>query len=766
MSRIERQRRRQRHRSHPALRVLLMGGLLGACALILALAGLAGWVLSVADSAPNLVQLKPQVPGQISVVYAADGQRLGYIASDVLRVYAPASQIPNRLRQATVAIEDRRFWHHGGVDYVGLVRAAFKDAISLGQGGLQGGSTLAMQLVDNVYLPTRIRLHHNIRYKIIQAKLAIELEDHHSKAWVLEQYLNDVPYGTVESRSAIGVGAASEMFFDRPVSRLDLAQAALLAGLPQAPSEYNPFEYPAAARARRAQVLAAMVTSHYITRAQEQRADASGLQVKPNPGFGVVQRQQYVFDYVEQQLVQELGQATVNRGGLRVYTTINLQDQQYAHQALLQNEGQPGDPAAALVSIDPSNGQILALAQNTRYGLGRGETTFDYATDAERQTGSSFKLFDLMSLIHDEDGNPNQTYYNSHYLAPGWLPGYPTYSVQTAERTYQGDINVTRATTISDNTVFAQMAVDIGMGKIDAMAHAMGITAPLFGYPAEAIGGLRIGVSPLQMSDAYATIANGGERIDPTILTRVVLPSGRVLQFGDPQPHRVFSSSEAYAGTRVLETVLTPAGTGAAAYYGCPAAGKTGTTNNYTDAWFVGYTPKLSTAVWVGYPNETGSMTDVNGLGPGYGGTLAAPIWHDFMQAASAGYCGSFPVPAVPWVGKPYEGPRSVTARVLSSMQSSGNGQGGPGSGGVTTYTTTSTTPAVPTTSTTSTTSTTATTPTTSTQPAGGGTGAGQPGGGTTQKGGGGGQGGGAPTGGGGTGGSKGGGGPGGGPGG
>ena len=267
------------------------------------------------------------------------------------------------------------------------------------------------------------------------------------------------------------------------------------------------------------------------------------------------------------------------------------------------------------------------MANSSTYGTGPGETTFDYATNAERQTGSAFKTFALMTLIHDQDGDPNQTYYDSHFLAPGWLPGYPTFSVHTSEETYQGEISVAHATTVSDNTVFAQLGVDLGMQNVDATAHAMGITAPLFGYPSEAIGGLRIGVSPLQMADAYATLANGGSHIPPTIIAKVVLPTGKTINLGNPTPHPdLLSQGEAYAGTQVLSTVVT-SGTGTAANYGCPAAGKTGTTSNYTDAWFVGYTPELSTAVWVGYPNATTSMTDVNSLGPGFGGTLAAPIW-------------------------------------------------------------------------------------------------------------------------------------------
>jgi penicillin-binding protein 1A len=288
-----------------------------------------------------------------------------------------------------------------------------------------------------------------------------------------------------------------------------------------------------------------------------------------------------------------------------------------------------------------------------------------------------------MTLIHDYQGDPDQTDYNSHELLPGWLPGYPTYDVQTAEHSYLGTVSVTKATVLSDNTVFAQLDADVGPDKVRDTAYAMGITSHLDGLPAEGIGGLRTGVSPLEMADAYATLANGGIHYDPTAITKVVFPDGSVQNLGDPPHKRVFSDGEAYAATQVLKGVIT-SGTGTAAEYGCPAAGKTGTTSNYTDAWFVGYTPQMSTSVWVGYPNSTTSMNDVNGLGPGFGGTLAAPIWHDYMAQASNGYCSDFPQPADPFHGTAFFGPYSATGNSSSAPGASGSGSGagsGTGSG-------------------------------------------------------------------------------------
>ena len=295
MSRRERQRRRRRTRGSPIARAFaLTSVLLVSAVAVAALAGV-GWVANVAQSAPNLSSLKPQIPGSPSQVFAADGTSLGYIWSPNLHRKVSAKQIPQSLKEATIAIEDRRFYQHGALDYQGILRAAVKDAFH--GGSLQGASTLTMQLVDNVYLPQHLRQQRDLKYKIIQAKLAEQLEAKHSKNWILTSYLNDVPYGTVGGQTSYGVGAASRMFFDKPVRKLTLAQAALLAGLPQAPSQYNPFLDSRAARQRRTEVLQAMVQADYITQAQANAAAHQRLGVKKDTTYQVRQ-QPYVFDYI------------------------------------------------------------------------------------------------------------------------------------------------------------------------------------------------------------------------------------------------------------------------------------------------------------------------------------------------------------------------------------------------------------------------------------------------------------------------------------
>jgi penicillin-binding protein 1A len=684
MSRRERQRRRRRNRGSPLKRFFALTGLLTVAAATIGALAIAGWVINVAQSAPNLTELHPRLPGSPSEIYAADGSLLGYITSSTIRMPIASAAIPERLKEATIAIEDRRFYHHGALDYQGILRAAVRDALHGGSGGLQGASTLTMQLVDNLYLQ-KVRTTRTLQYKIEQAKLALQLESRHAgtagKNWILTGYLNDVPYGTVGGQTAYGVAAAARIFFDKPVQTLTLPQEALLAGLPQAPSDYNPFIDKAAALHRRAEVLQAMANARYITQAQADAAARKPLEVHHDNIFAV-RRLPYAFDYIRQQVALDLCPRRPKRcqalqqGGLKIYSTIDPQRELWAQQAiddhasLIADQGGPG-VAAALASVDPTNGHVVAIANSSNYA----QTPFDYATQALRQTGSAFKVFALMTLIHDYDGDPNSTYYTSRQLTAGWLPSAPAWSVHTDTNTYNGTINLTKATIISDNTVYAQLIADLGVDKMNAMAHAMGITSPLDLNPAEVLGGLTIGVTPLQMANAYGTIANQGVHIPTTVIDHVVFPDGSVRSFANPVHSTVFTPGEAYAATNVLKQVVTnPSGTGTAASYGCPVAGKTGTAEHLDNAWFVGYSPRLSTAVWVGNPSGNVAMYN------GFGGVLAAPIWQQYMKNASEGFCGDFPQPTTPFVGTAFAGPHSASGPEGGAQgygSGSGNGYGG-----------------------------------------------------------------------------------------
>jgi penicillin-binding protein 1A len=505
-----------------------------------------------------------------------------------------------------------------------------------------------MQLVRNLYTGERARNGiAGYKRKIREAKLAQELEDRHpghrGKLWIVNKYVNSVPYGTVGGQTAVGIQAAARVFFDKPASRLTLREAALLAGLPQAPSNYNPFLDKGAAIARRNDVLQRMADQGYITQASADETKQMSLGVKHNRYY-TAKREGYVFDYVKQYLIDRYGLDTVRRGGLRIDTTIDLHLQKLARKAMDGNLGAP-DRVGAIVTVDPKTGWVKAMASSTKYG----DSKWNLAAQGKRQAGSTFKVMVLMDALR-RGVNPNSTSYVSRPLARGWLPSVPSYEVHTFGRTYGGSMNLVTATLKSDNTVYAQLDADLGAETVAQTARDMGITSPLHGYPAEGLGGLTDGVSPLEMARAYATIANGGYRMKPIVVRKVTFPDKHFDYLGKPVRHKVFDDGVAYEATQILEKNVQ-GGTGTKAQIGCPAAGKTGTVDNFTDAWFVGYTPRLVTSVWVGHPK------DPYPLGPNaQGGAIAAPIWGAYMKSAKGKFCGDFAKPKVPFTPQPFFG--------------------------------------------------------------------------------------------------------------
>ncbi len=632
-----------------------------ACALIVGAIAAVAYVLHVAQSAPPIETLRPLVGGGSSQVFAADGTRLGFIQSDELRSPVIWSEIPESLKNATVAIEDQRFYKNDGVDLTGIFRSAMKD-ITHGA-TLQGGSTITMQLVRNLYLGGDQR---TLRQKIIEAKLAIEYNEHHSKRSVLTSYLNSVPYGTVGGQTAVGVQAAARVFFDEPASQLNLAQSALLAGLPQAPSEYNPFRYPDAARQRRNEVLAKMAELHDISGAQASAAEAAPLEVR-HGNYYSQRSEPFFFEYVREQLIHRYGKSTVEQGGLKVHTTIDLNMQRQARKAIAEVLNQPEDPASAIVTLNPANGDIEAMAESESYE----KSQYNLAADGHRQPGSTFKAIDLAdALSHGID--PNSTYYLSHTLALGWLPGYPSYEVKTFEGTsLNKSLNLVNATLASDNTVYAQLAADLGEETITQTAYKMGVKTHLSSFPAEALGGLTLGVTPLEMADVFATLADGGWRNTPIAITKVVFPDGHIdSSWGQPHRVKVLSSGITAEETGILhQNVLS--GTAGRSAINCPTAAKTGTTSELVDAWLDGYTPNYSTVVWMGYPNKRVSMTDVHGE-PQQGGYLPAEIWHDYMAAVTEGQkCVEFPPATEPLSYQPFFGKFETTGQSSQASENS-----------------------------------------------------------------------------------------------
>jgi penicillin-binding protein 1A len=612
-------RRRTTHRRRAglvatALAVLVAGGLLATLGFGGAVAYTAGCSLSSLHAIPI---------GQNTFIYAADGSRLGSIPSERNRQPVRWAEISPWMAKATVAVEDKRFWEHGGIDPIGMTRAFWAD-LKAGK-VVQGGSTITQQLVRNLYISREQTLTRKIR----EACLSVKLAHKWSKQRILTAYLNQVYYGS----QAYGVEAAAQTYFSEPASRLTLAQAALLAGLPQAPSRYDPLRYPQAARARRAEVLRAMLDTGAITRAQYRRVmRRRDLNLKIGALYRKIS-QPYFFDYVRAELVRAYGERRVSGGGLRVYTTIDPRLQSAARTAIRDTLYLPDDPAAAVVAINPATGAIRAM---TAVDPESAHNQFNLAAQAHRQAGSTFKTFVLAAAIQ-AGMDPETTYYLSAPLHCDTGPCIPPWDVKTYDNTYVGSVSVANATLRSDNTVYARLTLDVGADKVAAMAAKLGVRTPLAvrGEYVPAMGLGAIAVTPLDMASAYATLASGGVYSKPMAIKKVILPNGKVdtsAGWGKPQRTRVVSPGLAYEVTKILAENVQY-GTGVGANFGRPAAGKTGTTDNHADAWFCGYAPQLDAAVWVGYPRGEIPMENVHGIAVA-GGTFPATIWHGFMQSA------------------------------------------------------------------------------------------------------------------------------------
>jgi penicillin-binding protein 1A len=460
--------------------------------------------------------------------------------------------------------------------------------------------------------------------------MAMDYEDRYSKRQILGQYLNTATYGTNAGDTAVGVEAASQVYFNKHVSDLSVKESALLAGLPQAPSQYNPFINPERATQRRNLVLNAMQEQGYIDAAEYQRLVSDDLGLERGERYDEI-REQYFFDYVQQELIEEYGTDTVRLGGLEVHTTIDPELQELARKAIAAHPVESA--AAALVSTDTQTGEILAMASSTTYETDQ----FNLAAQGERQPGSAFKPFALTAAV-EQGIDPDSTY----YAAPSTITltpcdGCPPWTVSGGG----GTMNLRNATAESINTVFAQLVLDIGADAMVETAKKMGITAELGGYPAEVLGGLTRGVSVLQMSNAYATLANGGVHHEPTAIRRVEFPDGEVDEPGKAPGKRVLQDGVALEVVDVMKGTFDYGTLTCCDIPPCPAAGKTGTTELQSDAWTVGFTPHVSTAVWVGNPDARVPL-------PGYSFDLAGPIWDDYMSVAAAEPCDDFPEPKDP----------------------------------------------------------------------------------------------------------------------
>ena len=566
------------------------------------------------------------------VVYAANGRSvLAVLRGDESRVLLKEiGDVSAIMRQAIVSVEDQRFYEHNGVDTRGIMRALWEDIRS--QEVVEGGSTITQQFVKNAY----VRNERTIGRKVREAALAWQLEQRWSKDRILLAYLNTIYFGN----GAYGIQQAARTYFGKGATRLTLTESALLAGLPADPSLFDPTQHPRAAKQRRLYVLQTMFNQGKITAGQLQNASRAPL---PKAGDvrlpGTRGPGQYFVNYVKDQLIAKYGAGRVFGGGLKVTSTIDLELQDTANRAIQTVLSTPDGPSAALVAIDPKTGAVRAMVGGANFR----ESQFNLATQAERQPGSAFKPIVLATALR-QGISPVTTFSSKPVEIDA---GDRIWKVTNYERNYLGRVDLARAMVSSDNAVYAQLTELVGPKAIVKTAHALGIRSKLDPYFSIGLGA--VAVNPLDITRAYATFANRGLRIDgsatgnrPRVVEQVEFARTGRVSINRPVPRATMTTGEADLLTSILQRVVTQ-GTGRLAALGDrPAAGKTGTTDNYGDAWFVGYTPQLAVAVWVGYPDVLQPMlTEFRGE-PVTGGTLPALIWKEFM-AAVAKQLGSEP---------------------------------------------------------------------------------------------------------------------------
>ncbi len=556
---------------------------------------------------------------QRSYIFADDGTVLTRLYLEN-REDVPLNSIPKNVQNAFIAIEDERYYKHHGIDFYGISRALLLDIKS--RKVVEGGSTITQQYVKNSTGSNDITVSRKIREAII----ATQLEQKFSKQQILEAYLNTIYFG----QGAYGIEAASEVFFGKKVSDLTLPEGALLAGVTKSPNGFSPYLHPQEAYQRQVTVLDHMAEQHLISKAEAEAAKTVHPQIMPLKEESVISP--YFVEYVKQQLINEYGVDRVFKGGFRVYTTLNLKAQGIAERAVANELNRPSDPQAALVSIIPQNGYVIAMVGGRDFN----STKYNLAVQGKRQPGSAFKPFVLVTALK-QGISPNDTFdssspqsiriSNSRHDKP-WI-------VHNCEGSGSGSMTLREATVHSVNAVYANLTVKVGPKNVVDTAHDMGVATQIEPFPAIGIGGLTIGVSPLEMASAYGTLANNGVHVKPEAIIKITDANGNIIKQAQPQSSKAIDPEIAYRAVDIMKGVIQR-GTATRANIGRPAAGKTGTNGEYRDAWFVGFTPNLVTSVWMGYPEAQISMYNVHGS-RGFGGIIPAGIWHDFMGAYLAG---------------------------------------------------------------------------------------------------------------------------------
>ncbi|CAN5145867.1 penicillin-binding protein 1A [soil metagenome] len=586
----------------------------------------------------SLPQARPGVEALISRIYDINGNEIGAFRQfDTTKPAAPGD-IPEILKQAVIAGEDRRFYSHSGVDVWGTARALWADIRN--REVVQGGSTITQQYVKNAYVGDERSLSRKIR----EAVLASQLDRQVEKEEILFRYLERIYLG----EGAYGVGAAAETYFHKPVSELSLSEAALLAGLIPAPSRYEPRGNPALAEERRLVVLDAMLEEEMISAGEHAEAVAQPVWLAapaatpPSSGATVVHpREQaetsfpYFVDYLQRYLAERYGEDAVYQRGLRIYTTLDPRIQAEAERSVAETlEGTEPPLEMSLVAVEPLTGFVKGLVGGRDFASSRVNLALGVAGGGSgRQPGSSFKPFVLAQAL-EQGISPSRTYSGRSPVVIG------DYEAHNYGGSSYGQVDLQTATRKSVNTAFVQLMNDVGVQETMELAQRMGISASVY---EEGVHGLSISlgsldVSPLDMASAFGVFAARGERAPATPVVRVLDAEGNVLEDNaEPERQRVLEAITADNVNQIMQGVLEEGGTAGDNGIDRPAAGKTGTTTDNKDAWFVGYTPTLSTSVWMGYSDTPRELRNIGGVRGGItGGSLPAATWESFMRGALA----------------------------------------------------------------------------------------------------------------------------------
>jgi penicillin-binding protein 1A len=579
---------------------------------------------------------RDQPPAQTTFLMDARGKRLASLDTGQSRVAVPLTKVPQVLVDAVLSSEDRNFFHHGGIDPVGIVRATWADLRN--RGAVQGGSTITQQYVKNTYLGQE----RTFARKLKEAALAVKIQRKLSKRQILERYLNTVYFG----RRAYGVQAAARAYYGKDVEQLGLNESAFLAGLIRAPELAEPQRNPALAVTRRRLVLQSMQRDHKISAAERARVEATDLgavtaaKQEPavvNEGDGT----RYFVDYVRRQLVGMLGEAAVYSGGYRVKTSLDPTTQRQAYNAVYGLLDRPSDPKGALVALD-DHGLVRAMVGGSKdYKLKVNLATGADGGGGGRQAGSTFKPLLLAETVKEgytvESAFPGP----KKVVLPHADSGHDWEVKNFDDEDYGSKVNLIDATRNSVNTVYAQLVVAIGADKLKAMAADLGVKTPLRAVNAMVLGTEEVSV--MDMATAFSTLSNLGERVDPRAILEIDGPDGKPIRRFAEKRTRVLDQKSAAIVDFCLQQVVQR-GTGTGANIGKPMIGKTGTTEKFGDAWFVGATRKMTAAVWMGYPEgPSHAMDNVRGLHVN-GGSFPATIFKRFMSAAAKGIdTGTFP---------------------------------------------------------------------------------------------------------------------------